>query len=154
MNNINKTRVSLTFCSNMHKTQELLMFLSSGHQTGRTYHINMYKICVKRGFGLLFCKICLKWGGFIDIFWSDNPRRNKKRIKIYLRIFCPKTRISAVPVRFFDYSGHKQGCGPYIYACCRVKTWSKIWVFLSQNLVQGWVKTWSKIFVCLFSQIL
>ena len=38
----------------------------------------------------------------------------------------------------------------YIYICCRVKTWSKIWGFLSQNLVQGCVKTWSKIFVCLF----
>ena len=38
----------------------------------------------------------------------------------------------------------------YIYICCRVKTWSKIWGFLSQSLVQGCVKTWSKIFFCLF----
>ena len=39
----------------------------------------------------------------------------------------------------------------YIYACCRVKTWSTMWGFLSQNLVQDCVKTWSKIFLCLFS---
>ena len=42
----------------------------------------------------------------------------------------------------------------YIYICCRVKTWSKIWGFLSQNLVQGCVKTWSKIFFACFSPIL
>ena len=42
----------------------------------------------------------------------------------------------------------------YIYMRCRVKTWSKIWVFLRQNLVQGCVKTWSKIFFACFSLVL
>ena len=42
-----------------------------------------------------------------------------------------------------------------IITCCRVKTWSKIWVFLSQNLVQDWVKTWSKIvFLLVFSNFI
>ena len=48
-------------------------------------------------------------------------------------------------------SGPAGGCPAYMNICCRVETWSKIWGFLSQNLVQGCVKTWSKICFCLFS---
>ena len=58
----------------------------------------------------------LKLGGVLLTFWGPaTPKRTKNRIKIDLPFFCPKTRVSAVPVRFFDFSGHKQGCGPYIY---------------------------------------
>ena len=49
------------------------------------------------------------------------------------------------------------GCGFVVvlllFCCCLllfVASSSKIWVFLSQNLVQGCVKTWSKILFCLF----
>ena len=48
------------------------------------------------------------------------------------------------------FSRSRSSLSIYMYICCRVKTWSKIWGFLSQNLVQGCVKTWSKIFFGLF----
>ena len=53
--------------------------------------------------------------------------------------------------KLLTFDGQVINSTAYIYMRCRVKIWSKIWVFLSQNLVQGCVKTWSKICFCLFS---
>ena len=61
----------------------------------------------------------------------------------------PSHSISCMPYPFHSLSWFLS-LSLSIYICCRVKTWSKIWGFLSQNLVQGCVKTWSKIFFWLF----
>ena len=72
-----------------------------------------------------FCSAKMDVGQIMALGWSDYWRDSGVNV---VRLLAPE----------------------HIYICCRVKTWSRIWGFLSQNLVQGCVKTWSKIFFCLF----
>ena len=52
---------------------------------------------------------------------------------LFLAIFCYKTGENDKKWHFLRRQTAPQ---PYIYICCRVKMWSKICLFLSQNVVQ------------------
>ena len=72
--------------------------------------------------------------------------KTKPLIKMQIHKMQTRKPLSLVTKKKADNTDIKQ----YNFIGCRVKTWSKILVFLSQNLDQGCVKTCSKIFLAWF----